>query len=56
MKAHAIAGLKISNGDADLLNRAGNFVSERNRQLFNPRNAGAIMRVGMADAGGANPN
>lgn len=56
MNADAIARLKISNCCADLLDSAGYFVTERYRQTLNGRNAGPIMRIGMANASRPNAN
>jgi hypothetical protein len=56
MNADTIARLKISDRCADLLDSAGHFVTERNRQMPNGRNAGAVTRIGMANASGANAN
>ncbi len=56
MDADAIAGFEIGNLSASLFNHARDFVTEREGQPRDRRNAAAVMRIRMADAGGANAN
>ena len=53
MDADAITDFEIRNRRSDFFDNPGDFVSERERQLRDWRNARAIMSVGMADTGGA---
>ena len=41
---------------ADFLHAPRDFVPERHRQIGDPGNAGAVMRVRMTDSGSSNAN
>jgi hypothetical protein len=56
MYADAIARRDMLDIGADFFDPTCDFVSERYRQTVKPRNAGAIMFVGMADPACRNPN
>jgi hypothetical protein len=56
VKADAIAGFEIGYFSARLFNYACHFVPEGERHPRDRRHAGAIMRVGVTNARGANPN
>src|ERR1700738_1967754 len=53
MDADAIADFKIVDLTADPLHDAGNFMAKGQREFYR-RNARAVMRVGVANAGSAN--
>jgi hypothetical protein len=53
MDTDAVASFEILNFAANSLDDAGDFMTKRQREFYR-RNARAVMRVGMANAGGAN--
>jgi hypothetical protein len=54
--AHAIACFDLADLDADLFDRAGYFVPKCDRSPADRRGAGAIVGIGMADAGSLDAN
>src|SRR5438876_7631494 len=56
MYAHAVAGCDVCHFVSDLLDTTRDFVAERHRQIVDLGNAGAIMRVRVANPGRANTN
>ena len=56
MHTNAVAGSEVCNFIPDFLDAACNFVPERYRQILDLGNAGAIMRIGVTNAGRGNAN
>ena len=56
MYANAVAGCDIRDIRSDLFHEPRDFVAERDWQIVDLGNAGAIMRVGVANPGRANTN
>jgi hypothetical protein len=56
VEANAIALFEVPDVGANAFHDASDFVTRGERQSFDRRNPGAVMRVGMADAGGFNAN
>jgi hypothetical protein len=54
VNTNAVARFEIRDRYAGFLNHARDFVTQSERQSRDRRNPGAIMRVGMANPGGAN--
>jgi hypothetical protein len=53
VQADRVADVEAAHVLADFRDLAGDFVSECERERFDPRTSGAIVHIGVADAGGA---
>jgi hypothetical protein len=56
MHANPVPGRYVRNICSDFFDAAGNFVSERQRQIVHLGNAGAIMRIRVTDADSRDAN